>query len=117
MRDQLEAGLGLPASFITYFEGASGREWGNWPKVDFLMRKKQGARRSNWWLTPSVCNGPAEDADTSTHCLLSRFVKCVNPANGTIPRLCNELCYTLHCFGDWWKDMRICNMFKQKSIE
>lgn len=91
MRQSLEEGLRLPRSFLTYFEGASGHEWGTWPRVDFLRRARAAAPASegqSWWMAPSCAAGQTE------RCLLPKFRSCAT-ANGSVPRLCNELCYTL----------------------
>ena len=53
MRTLLETDLGLPAYRITYFEGAAGSDWGRWPGLASLQRRRTD--RSHWWLKPELC--------------------------------------------------------------
>lgn len=97
MRQILVEQLGLPPSKITTFYGASSREWGTWPDVPFLRKQRQPAV-PNWWLSPKLCavgdytglGGPDPPP-----CLQSKYERCLRPVNGSLPRVCNELCYTM----------------------
>jgi hypothetical protein len=96
MRALLED-LGLPPSRVTMFYGASSREWGTWPGVTFLQEKRRA--EPNWWMAPKLCavgettglGGPDPPP-----CLQAKYERCLQgPVNGTLVRVCNELCYTL----------------------
>ena len=97
MRSLLEDDLGIPRERVTMFHGASSREWGTWPDVAFLQQQRRAA--ANWWMAPRLCaagettglGGPGPPP-----CLQARYARCLQgPVNGTLVRMCNELCYTL----------------------
>ena len=82
---------------VTYFEGASGTDWGRW-HLDALQKRR--SNRADWWLAPSLC--PANNSDfglggaSSPPCLQRRYSRCAAATTrGVLPRFCNELCYTL----------------------
>lgn len=59
MRSLLERDLQLQPQHVTYFEGASSRDWGRWPQ-DLLPRANLGAVNSaEWWLPSRVVRDPA----------------------------------------------------------
>ena len=96
MRTLLETDLELPQSMITYFEGAAGNEWGRWPGVGMLQRRR--SERQGWWLAPMACTnvtGFGVGGRGPPMCLQQRYERCAPPNHGLLPRFCNELCYTL----------------------
>ena len=97
MRSLLEDDLGIPRERVTLFNGASSREWGTWPGVAFLQQQRRAS--ANWWMAPRLCavgettglGGPDPPP-----CLQAKYARCLQgPVNGTLVRMCNELCYTL----------------------
>ena len=97
MRGLLEDNLHIPSSQISYFEGAAGSDWGHWPALEALQRRR--TLRSNWWLSPELCASNGTDRGLGgigpPPCLQPRYRRCLVPAQGLLPRFCNELCYTL----------------------
>ena len=97
MRSLLEDDLGIPRARVTMFHGASSRRWGTWPDVAFLQRERRAA--ANWWMAPKLCAAGTAiglGGPDPPPCLQARYARCLHgPVNGTLVRMCNELCYTL----------------------
>ena len=97
MRSLLEDDLGIPRARVTMFYGASSREWGTWPGVAFLQQQRRAA--ANWWMAPTLCTAGSTTGlggPNPPPCLQARYARCLQgPVNGTLVRMCNELCYTL----------------------
>lgn len=97
MRSLLEDDLGIPRERVTMFNGASSREWGTWPDVTFLQQQRRAA--ANWWMAPRLCavgETTGLGSPGPPPCLQARYARCLQgPVNGTLVRMCNELCYTL----------------------
>jgi len=95
MRDAFRR-LGVPPARFSLFHGVALRQWGNWRGVPIL----DGAAKSHpdWWLTRPLCsdNGFGLGSDSPPPCLQSKYQRCVQaPPNGSLPRICGELCATL----------------------
>ena len=116
--------LAVPPDRYTLFEGAACQNWGRWDSVPLLKREREGAtggHAGRWWLPPvrrgtssNLCTLADEKAlapppslfsrfppPPRPYCLRARYARCiVNPGSGAaLPRMCNELCYTLSVAG------------------
>ena len=108
MESLLELELRLPASMITYFEGATCKAWGRWPPWLVELRNTLGSaqqQRPAWWLPPRLCSDDEDGygGDAPPPCLQTRYRRCWEVAayspSAPLPAVCNELCYTLSMVG------------------
>ena len=108
MKSLLERDLQIPASMITYFEGATCKAWGRWPPRLLALRGTLGStqqQRPAWWLPPRLCSDDEDGygGDAPPPCLQTRYRRCWEVAayspSAPLPAVCNELCYTLSMVG------------------
>lgn len=108
MKSLLERDLQIPASMITYFEGATCKAWGRWPPWLLALRGTLGStqqQRPAWWLPPRLCSDDEDGygGDAPPPCLQTRYRRCWEVAayspSAPLPAVCNELCYTLSMVG------------------
>ena len=92
MRRLLHERLKLPRSVVTFVHGASCAHWAHWKHPALLQRRHAARQTHDWWLPERTCIGN----ERQRGCLQTRYTQCLGiPSNGSLPTVCNELCYTL----------------------
>ena len=112
MRQVLEQELQLRADHVTYFEGASAKDWGQWPKGLLPDVSTSQSGDSAWWLPPATCTDDnlGRGRNERPPCLQRRYRNCLAGAGSassassllggsSLPAVCNEICYTLSVVG------------------